>query len=543
MSAKRRPTGIVQQQVVALDDDHACRRLDYARTRPGHLHRSVEAGHGDVLSVVCNQSIEGRQQTAGVEGVWCPLARPVATVFEHGVVEVEPVHLEDRGQAGGLLVEGCRQAHGERALPHTWRTRHRDDVATRPIPPEDPVEEFIVQAHAGRTVAQGRHRRRVTEQADLMAMPAATTVSPQLTDTEIHFVLPDPKKQYDAVTLYQELQRPRESPVATWHDGAWLARIPRVDLIADGPNRMEYAFVVTHADGGQEFRTDPGNPHVADGPFGGKSVLEFPAYTRPPWLDEPPPPAGVGEIRWHEIGLPRFRDSVACGIWQPATATDTAALPLLIVHDGPEFDSLGQLTRLLSLAVADGRIPPIRAALLAPLNGRRNETYSASAHFSDAVATAVLDHLRVHAPQPEGHRPAVMGASLGGVAALHAAHRHPGAFGDLILLSGSYFRARTDKHESGYAHFNRISRFVGRLSTGRATMPVRTIAIIVGTVEENFANNLVMANGLEAAGHDVRLTTFRDGHTYTAWRDTLDPALLDVLQTGLSTRHITGSPA
>ncbi|MEE8599960.1 alpha/beta hydrolase [Euzebya tangerina] len=364
-------------------------------------------------------------------------------------------------------------------------------------------------------------------------------MSPVLTDAEITFVLPDPDRRYQEVTLYQELQRPRESPVATWADGEWRARLPRVDQAPKGPKRMEYAFVVTHPDGGKEFITDPGNPVVADGPFGAKSVLQFPTYQPPAWLQAEAPAGGFGHIEWSEIPLSRYRSAVTCGVWTPAGHNRDDELPLLLVHDGPEFDELSRLTHLLALAVAEGRIPPMRAALLAPVPNRRNETYSASAHYADALATRVVPHLDHHAPSPADDRPAVMGASLGALAALHAAHRHPATFGDLVLLSGSYFRMRSDHQERGFAHFNRISRFVGRVATGRATLPVRTIAISVGTVEENYVNNQIMASGLEAAGHDVRLTTFADGHTYTAWRDALDPVLLDVLADGMSARRST----
>ena len=217
------------------------------------------------------------------------------------------------------------------------------------------------------------------------------------------------------------------------------------------------------------------------------------------------------------------------GLWQPDGFADDAPLPLLIAHDGPEYAQLSRLLDLLAHAVSSGRIPPHRVALLAPLDGRRDATYSASAFHADALAFTLLPWLETAAPWPSSTRPLLMGASLGALASLHAAHRHPGRFGGLFLQSGSYFRLRTDGHERGFAHFDRIARFVGVMHrAGRAEPPLR-IVMTCGTIEENLANNRLMADALRDSGHQVEVHTVPDGHTYTAWRDALDPALLDLL--------------
>ncbi|CAN5481435.1 hypothetical protein BH23ACT9_BH23ACT9_02410 [soil metagenome] len=368
-------------------------------------------------------------------------------------------------------------------------------------------------------------------------MPTA----PVLEDGRIVFRLPDPDHAYASVRLYQEVQRPRDGLAATFGDGVWTVEMPRpVDA-----HRLEYAFIVDHRDGGEAFLTDPLNPLAADGPFGAKSVVRLPGYTTPAWL-EAPLPQGEGSISWADLPLPRFAVGLPCGIWQPPGATPEDRLPLLIAHDGPEYADLAGLLRLMAVAAATTgipatatptdparaalpRLPPWRIALLAPVPDRRDETYSAAARYADALAFTVLPWLERTAPQPPGSRPVLMGASLGALAALHAAHRHPGRFGGLFLQSGSYFRLRTDGHERDFAHFDRVSRVVGQiLATTRASRPL-PMTMTCGLVEENLANNRVMADALKAAGHDVRLVDSLDGHTYTAWRDTLDPHLVDLL--------------
>ena len=50
--------------------------------------------------------------------------------------------------------------------------------------------------------------------------------------------------------------------------------------------RLEYQLELVHADGGSEWVLDPGNPLIAPGAFGDKSVLLLEGYEPPAWLEE-----------------------------------------------------------------------------------------------------------------------------------------------------------------------------------------------------------------------------------------------------------------
>ena len=263
---------------------------------------------------------------------------------------------------------------------------------------------------------------------------------------------------------------------------------------------MEYRF---EADG--DSFCDPQNPHRAPGAFGEKSVVEFPGYRAPAWLAAPDPGPAV-PVADH------------ARLWSPPDTDPRRPLPLLVAHDGSEYEQLSQLTRLIAHAIATNRIPPCRVALLdAP---DRDEDYSASARYARTLA-ATLPQL---APAT-AH--AGLGASLGALALLHARWLHPGAFGALMLQSGSFFRQRWDRQESGFPRFRRISRFVGTvLNASRAATPI-PITLTCGAPEENLANNRAVAAALRRQGHDATLHVNRDAHNYVGWRDTLDPHLVD----------------
>lgn len=306
--------------------------------------------------------------------------------------------------------------------------------------------------------------------------------------------------------LGQELVRPRPGPALAWRDGAWRFDFRRPDV-----DRMEYLLGI---DG--SFVPDSTNPRRVPGPFGDKSVIEWPEYRRPAWLDSIADP---GPLESLEIRCRRLVARVHV-LFYATPEPPGADAPLLVAHDGPEYAEYSGLTRFLDAMSWEERIPPLRAALIQPVD--RNETYSASALYAAALVRELLPEIARRAPH--GRRIG-MGASLGALAMLHAHRRHPRAFDGLLLQSGSFFQQRWDKVESGFGRYGRITRFVGEVHrAGAAERPI-PVAITCGTAEENRANNEAMAETLAAQGYPAWLSSVRDAHNWTCWRDAFDPHL------------------
>jgi enterochelin esterase-like enzyme len=216
---------------------------------------------------------------------------------------------------------------------------------------------------------------------------------------------------------------------------------------------------------------------------------------------------------------------VHADVWSPADSGPGEPLPLLVAHDGPEYDRLAALTHFAAAGIASRALPRHRIALLAPTE--RNEWYSASARYAGALVRDVVPALR-SAVAVDG--PVVgMGASLGGLAMLHAQRRHPGTFGGLFLQSGSFFTPQFDAQESGFPRYQRIVRFVrGTLREGVHADPV-PVVLTCGSAEENAENNRLMARTLANQGYPVALHEVPDLHNYTAWRDAFEPHLTGLL--------------
>jgi enterochelin esterase-like enzyme len=294
----------------------------------------------------------------------------------------------------------------------------------------------------------------------------------------------------------------------------WELRLPR----PVGVDRVEYLLELVRTDGGTELVTDPANPLVAPGPFGDKSVLELPGYERPVWLDEDTEP---GAVEPFSVRSRLLRAEVTGLLWTSAGA-EGRTLPLLVVHDGPEYAEFSALTQMLDAAVAQLELPPMRAALLQPV--RRNETYSAAKRYADALATEIVPAL------PASGSRVGMGASLGALAMLHAHRLHPFLFEGLFLQSGSFFRRELDGYERNFPRFERIARFVGGVRRAREWPRPVPVTMTCGIGEENLGNNRVMRDLLAAQGYPVELVEHRDAHNWVSWRDVLEPHLTLLLE-------------
>jgi enterochelin esterase-like enzyme len=294
----------------------------------------------------------------------------------------------------------------------------------------------------------------------------------------------------------------------------WELRLPR----PVGVDRVEYLLELVRTDGGTELVADPANPLVAPGPFGDKSVLELPGYRPPVWLDEE---AEAGSVEPFSVESKLLREDHEGLIWTAAGA-EAGPLPLLVVHDGPEYAEYSALTQMLDAAVAQLELPPMRAALLQPV--RRNETYSAAKRYADALATEIVPAL------PAATSRVGMGASLGALAILHAHRLHPFLFEGLFLQSGSFFRRELDGYERSFPRFERIARFVGGVRRTREWPRPIPVTMTCGLGEENLGNNRAMRDVLARQGYPVEPVEHRDAHNWVAWRDVLEPHLTLLLE-------------
>ena len=340
-------------------------------------------------------------------------------------------------------------------------------------------------------------------------MPAVPAVS-AADGHQLTLRVADPEHALTGVRLVLDLHMPAE-----------LLEFRRAqdcfELAFDPPAvwRLEYLLELRYPGGDSKVVTDPANPRQVGGAFGPKSVLELPGYAPPGWLSAPADP-GVTTTFESAPG-------VTARIWAPQDAADEP-LPLLVVHDGPEYDALASLTRYLGAGTAAGSLPRLRAALLSP--GTRDSSYSASPRYARTLASHVLPAL---AASLACTAVVGMGTSLGGLAMLHAYCGYPSALDALFLQSGSFFVPQLDSQERRFRYFRRITEFTAAVRAGG--LPGKPVPVVMtcGAIEENVGNNRLMLETFQSGGYPATLHEVPDLHNYTAWRDAFDPHLTALL--------------
>lgn len=337
----------------------------------------------------------------------------------------------------------------------------------------------------------------------------AVEPGPRVVGDAVTWGFADPEHELAGVRLVQELGVPGDLLDFRRVPGGWA-----LTLEAPAVLRMEYRLELRADSGERQEICDPANPLRAPGAFGEKSVLELPGYVRPDWLATP----ATGT--YDDLAFPagELGGEIHVRVWTPAGAS--GKLPMIVAHDGPEYDRLAQLTTF-----AAAKLPPLRVALVAP--GDRNRWYSANPAYAEAMATTVLPAL---AELTEG-RPIGLGVSLGALAMTHLHRTYPDTFAGLFLQSGSFFTPELDPQERDFSGFEPVTTFVAGLDEGARPIPV---TITCGTVEGNLANNRRLADLLRAQGYPVTLVEVPDAHNFVAWRDALDPALPELINAVLT---------
>lgn len=281
--------------------------------------------------------------------------------------------------------------------------------------------------------------------------------------------------------------------------------------------RIEYKIcVVRHAR--RRLLVDRFNRKIAPNPWGANSILTGSEYVEPQWAQfDPAVPQGaiITEV------LPPILDAAprVARIYTPPTGTQ---YPLLVVHDGSDYLDFAGLATVLDNLIASGDIPPVAAVFSDPVD-RFGEYRGSAAHASYLVDT-LIPAARRHA---DVNGVIAMGASLGGVASLHAAWSHPGVYDGLILQAGSFVVELGGPHNRGVL-FKPVIKFMENFLSDPGELPPK-IHLSCGQYDGLVDDNRRLAEQLSHAATSVGHAEVASGHDWHAWRDLLRPALVHTL--------------
>lgn len=281
-------------------------------------------------------------------------------------------------------------------------------------------------------------------------------------------------------------------------------------------SRIEYKFEII-ANGDRSLVLDRLNPIIAHDPFGANSVCQGTGYERPEW-SLPDPDARQGTVEEQRISSKAFGGKRSVQVYLPARFRRTRRYPLLIVHDGVDYVRFADLTTVLDNLTQYLEIPAMIVAMTQSPD--RLKEYGADERHATFVADELLPFMSRHYPLIDEPRArGLMGASFGGVAALHTAWRNPGVFDRLLLQSGSFAFSDLGDHQRGPV-FDSVVRFMNEFRENPG-QPAGKIFMNCGIYESLIYENRSLVPRLQKQGIDVLFEEARDAHNWENWRDQL----------------------
>jgi enterochelin esterase family protein len=186
---------------------------------------------------------------------------------------------------------------------------------------------------------------------------------------------------------------------------------------------------------------------------------------------------------------------------------------LLLVLDGQDYFQRARLTTLADNLIHQRTVPPLAIAFLDNARQARFAEYGCSEALVGFVAQELLPWVASEVPLvPQQNAHGVLGASLGGLAALWLGVRLPEIFGRVFSQAGGFALGFTK--ELGLTTLLRLSE----------RLPLR-IYMDCGRFDPLLEANRMMKGLLEARGYSLTYREFNAGHNYPAWREELAAGL------------------
>ena len=285
-------------------------------------------------------------------------------------------------------------------------------------------------------------------------------------------------------------------------------------------SRFEYKFEVL-AKGERQLVLDDLNGVLAHDPFGANSVCQGYGYERPGWTLHDPE-ARSGRLATLKFASSTFQDTRELEIYLPARFRRSRAYPLLVVHDGLDYLRYADLKNVLDNLIHRLEIPAMIVVLTQSPN--RLVEYTGNEQHARFLSEDLLSAVAAKFPLIDDRNArGLVGASLGGVAALHAASRYPQIYGQLLLQSGSFVFSDLGHHKKGPI-FDPVVRFVNEFRNHPFAIAEK-IYMSCGMYESLIYENRSLVPLLQDQGMQIFFEEARDAHNWENWRDRLRQGL------------------
>jgi enterochelin esterase-like enzyme len=280
-----------------------------------------------------------------------------------------------------------------------------------------------------------------------------------------------------------------------------------------------------------------------------ESILDLPKAEPVTWFDDTEVISGM--LTEHRFVSGVLDNERIITVYTPPGYTSTGEqYPLVIMLDGESWPRIARLHVGLDNLIGARRItPPVVAFVHNPTSPSAMASRIAEMSCNPALASMLADELlpmlrdRYHLTSDPVHT-VTGGASLGGLAAAHAAFERPEAFGGVLSCSGAHWWGYTSDPEAQTA-WGKDSEpeWLTRQYAAAPRKPIR-FWIDVGCLEQGVipmapgidqrAANRHLRTVLQAKGYEVFYYEAPGGHDYAAFRRSIAKGLQALLNSAAS---------
>jgi enterochelin esterase family protein len=185
--------------------------------------------------------------------------------------------------------------------------------------------------------------------------------------------------------------------------------------------------------------------------------------------------------------------------------------PVMLFHDGLEYLSLGSANNIIDYLLSEGRMNPIIAVFVPPVNRDDEYAFNLTQQFESFIVDELMPHIdSTYRTLPEPEYSAMAGLSYGGLITTQICYNNPESFGLSAPFSPSYQAKNMEV-------FNSV--------LGGAKENIKWY-LDWGTYETGIMLNArLFKDGLTSKGYQFEWNEWHEGHNWGSWRAHLDIAL------------------
>lgn len=228
-----------------------------------------------------------------------------------------------------------------------------------------------------------------------------------------------------------------------------------------------------------------------------------------------------GHIKRHALKSRYLQEERRFWIYYPADFQAEKPYPVLYVHDGEDYLTMGRIRTIANEQLQAGNIQPL-VMIGIPVEKRyRNAEYEPTGSRHSNYMSFIVEELMPFVEGRDGLkiRPrerAAAGASLGGVVSCQLAWKYPELFQKVISQSGAFYnKATTDALSTS----NEKTRYYFMVGTDETAVPTSA-----GTINILEANRQ-LRDRMKERGLHLHYEEWKGGHTWGLWQENIPHAL------------------